>query len=180
MASFSNKSCYSSLLLSSSSCTSLFFHFQWYLLCHCTCTWILPHCIAPSDEWFIGWDNQMIISAAKNLASFRWPTLDSSEQVILHFLIDSSSCRQRIPYKPPGLRKVRSLRWPLFEYETFINLTCMEFGARSRWVQTLILQILGQTILSGLGRGTTMCKTESQFSWHSKPWSKKQWALWLS
>ena len=52
MASLPSMFCYNSLLLSSSSCTSLYFythlpvfHFQWSQLCLYICTWILPHCM---------------------------------------------------------------------------------------------------------------------------------------
>lgn len=55
--------------------------------------WIISHSIAPSDEGFIGWDNQRIIyiSAANKIPPSIRPTLDRGEQVIMHILVDSNS-----------------------------------------------------------------------------------------
>lgn len=124
-------------------------------------------------------DNQIVISAANKIPP-AWSTLD--EQVIAHFLIIPSfwnayvtTClRQGISHKPPVLTRVRSLCRSLLYYEIFINLTCIEFATRPRWVQTPILQTLisGQIVpwVVWAWRGTSMYRTKSQFSWYSKVW----------
>lgn len=104
------------------------------------------------------WNNHMFISATKKLPPSRWPTLDSSEQVIPHFLISQAPIDRGSQTSHLFLRKVRSLHWPLFQYETFINLTLMTFEARLRWVQIAILQTLSQTVLFELGEAQPCTK----------------------
>lgn len=111
-------------------------------ICLYICIWIISHRNVPSDEWFISWDNQLIMSAAKKIPASKWYPLDPREQMKMHTLIDSGSWNIQTgdPTQATWLNQsMGSLLTPVL-VETFVTLTNMEFGVRWKWAQTLILQ----------------------------------------